>query len=123
MSEFLSAKPIGHNDSSNTILRIIENTKYIHHYDGKVVVEIPPQKEPIKVFFMDSHLHYLEFSDICRYVTVVLKNSTVDNITTVGLDNHIVDDNGDYVLIWKSPFATPFLHKTQGGILIPDVTL
>ncbi|AKI57102.1 TPA: hypothetical protein ACIKR3_001572 [Streptococcus agalactiae] len=95
MSEFLSAKPIGHNDSSNTILRIIENTKYIHHYDGKVVVEIPPQKEPIKVFFMDSHLHYLEFSDICRYVTVVLKNSTVDNITNLGLDNHIVYDNGD----------------------------
>ncbi|HEO6863241.1 TPA: hypothetical protein VBC39_001398, partial [Streptococcus agalactiae] len=56
---------------------------------------IPPQKEPIKVFFMDSRLHYLEFSDICRYVTVVLKNSTVDNITNLGLDNHIVYDNGD----------------------------
>ncbi|WP_017771834.1 hypothetical protein [Streptococcus agalactiae] len=49
MSEFLSAKPIGHNDSSNTILRIIENTKYIHHYDGKVVVEIPPQNLLTKV--------------------------------------------------------------------------
>ncbi|WP_424555566.1 hypothetical protein [Streptococcus agalactiae] len=94
MSEFLSAKPIGHNDSANAILRIIENAKYIHHYDGEVVVEIPPQKEPIKVFFMESHLHYLEFSDICQHVAVILKNSTIDNITNLGVDNHIIYDNG-----------------------------
>lgn len=52
-------------------------------------------KRAYQSLFMDSRLHYLEFSDICRYVTVVLKNSTVDNITNLGLDNHIVYDNGD----------------------------
>lgn len=44
---------------------------------------------------MDLCFYYLEFLDICWYVIVVLKNSIVDNIINLGLDNYIVYDNGD----------------------------